>query len=296
MYPIFQEEKRIGKMVMLDTKNPAANPIELKLTNLPSEFKFTPMGLDILERSDGSVLVYVANHGSEDNFDGNKSVLKFLFNQEDAELLLLSSFVHDLHISINDLTVISEDEYYFTNDSAFNHNQGSWRMLEMMIPLNLGSIGYCKNGNNCKLVTSQNLAFPNGITWKKIDGRMKIYVTLYKGTEILIYKPDSKMNLQLFSSIELPYGFDNINKMNDGRLFVNGHSFEWTGFDLADFHPMAAPFHKLVTDSFAINDDYTLTQVYFSRKQDPLMLSSLVQTENFVLFGSPFHDMKICRK
>ena len=100
--------------------------------------------------------------------------------------------------SINDLTVISEDEYYFTNDSAFNHNQGSWRMLEMMIPLNLGSIGYCKNGNNCKLVTSQNLAFPNGITWKKIDGRMKIYVTLYKGTEILIYKPDSKMNLQLF--------------------------------------------------------------------------------------------------
>ena len=53
---------------------------------------------DILERSDGSVLVYVANHGSEDNFDGNKSVLKFLLNQEDGELLLLSSFVHDLHI------------------------------------------------------------------------------------------------------------------------------------------------------------------------------------------------------
>ena len=48
-----------------------------------------------------------------------------------------------------------------------------------------------------------------------------------------------------FSSIESPYGFDNINKMKDGRLFVNGHSFEWTGFDVADFHPMAAPFHKL---------------------------------------------------
>ena len=110
--------------------------------------------------------------------------------------------------------------------------------------------------------------------------------------------------------------------MNDGRLFVNGHSFEWTGFDPADFHPMAAPFHKLgtfwiyivhgctfmrlvskvafkpikVADSFEINDDNTLSQVYFSRKQDPLMLCSLVQTENFVLFGSPFHDMKICRK
>ena len=70
-------------------------------------------------------------------------------------------------------------------------------MLEMMIPLNLGSIGYCKDGTNCKLVTSQNLSFPNGITWKKIDGRMQIYVTLYKGTELLIYKPDSKMNLNL---------------------------------------------------------------------------------------------------
>ena len=99
--------------------------------------------------------------------------------------------------SINDLTVISEDEYYFTNDSAFNHHQGGWRMIEMMVPLNLGSIGYCKNGNNCKLVTSQNLAFPNGITWKQINGRMQIYVTLYKGTEILIYQPDNKMNLNL---------------------------------------------------------------------------------------------------
>ena len=95
------------------------------------------------------------------------------------------------------MTVVSEDEYYFTNDSAFNHDQGGWRMIEMMIPLNLGSIGYCKDGNNCKLVTSQNLAFPNGITWKKIDGRMQVYVTLYKGTEILIYQPDNKMNLNL---------------------------------------------------------------------------------------------------
>ena len=60
MYPIFQgfrminnllllilnlEERRIGKMVMLDTKNPAAKPVELTLTNLPSNFKFTPMGI-----------------------------------------------------------------------------------------------------------------------------------------------------------------------------------------------------------------------------------------------------------
>ena len=30
---------------MLDTKNPDAKPIELTLTNLPSNFKFTPMGL-----------------------------------------------------------------------------------------------------------------------------------------------------------------------------------------------------------------------------------------------------------
>ena len=32
-------------MLMLDTKNLAANPVELKLTDIPSDFKFTPMGL-----------------------------------------------------------------------------------------------------------------------------------------------------------------------------------------------------------------------------------------------------------
>ena len=30
---------------MLDTKNPAAKPMELTLTNLPPNFKFTPMGI-----------------------------------------------------------------------------------------------------------------------------------------------------------------------------------------------------------------------------------------------------------
>ena len=39
------EERRIGKMVMLDTRNSAAKPVELTLTNLPSNFKFTPMGI-----------------------------------------------------------------------------------------------------------------------------------------------------------------------------------------------------------------------------------------------------------
>ena len=44
----------------------------------------------------------MANHGSTDSFDENKSVLKFLFDEKAAQLKLLNTFVHDLHIR-NDL-------------------------------------------------------------------------------------------------------------------------------------------------------------------------------------------------
>ena len=54
--------------------------------------------IDILETSDGRILVYVANHGSEDSFDENKSVLKFLFDEEAAHLKLLNTFVNALHL------------------------------------------------------------------------------------------------------------------------------------------------------------------------------------------------------
>ena len=61
----------------------------------------------------------------------------------------------NFYLSVNDLTVISEDEFYFTNDSGFSHQSHSMlRLLEMFVfPIvkAFGSVGYCNDGE-CKIV------------------------------------------------------------------------------------------------------------------------------------------------
>ena len=52
------EKRRIGKMVMLDTRNSAAKPVELTLTNLPSNLKFTPMGIGKVYLNYSTVLAH----------------------------------------------------------------------------------------------------------------------------------------------------------------------------------------------------------------------------------------------
>ena len=65
----------------------------------------------------------------------------------------------NLNFSVNDLTVISEDEFYFTNDSGFSHQSHSMlRLLEMFVfPIvkGFGSVGYCNDGD-CKIVRYGN--------------------------------------------------------------------------------------------------------------------------------------------
>ena len=62
----------------------------------------------------------------------------------------MAELVDDAQISMNDLTVVGIDEYYFTNDSGFAHDS-FWRMFELMMPLYMGSVGYCKDGK-CQIV------------------------------------------------------------------------------------------------------------------------------------------------
>lgn len=43
-------------MIMLNTKDTTAKPVELTLTNLPSNFKFTPMGIGMVYLNFSTVL------------------------------------------------------------------------------------------------------------------------------------------------------------------------------------------------------------------------------------------------
>ena len=55
-----------------------------------------------------------------------------------------------------------------------------------MLPVNAGSIGYCKGGE-CRLLTDKNYALPNGIQHRVVDGQLKLYVSVVKSPGVEVY-------------------------------------------------------------------------------------------------------------
>ena len=86
-----------------------------------------------------------------------------------------------LNFSVNDLTVISEDEFYFTNDSGFSHqSDSSLRLLEMFVfPIfkGFGSVGYCNDGS-CKIVRYVWLHWMFSLIWDLQYNKIKFKQSL----------------------------------------------------------------------------------------------------------------------
>lgn len=87
------------------------------------------------------------------------TMICFSFERECTVILVAGIFI--LH-RINDLIVVGEDQFYFTNYLYMDHN------LEMFLGLHWGSIGYF-DGKNTRLVQTE-LSGPNGIALSK-DGK-----------------------------------------------------------------------------------------------------------------------------
>lgn len=69
-------------------------------------------------------------------------------------------------------------------------------LIELMLPVHMGSIGYCNRGK-FQLLTDKNLALPNGIQHRVENGQVKLYVSLVKTPGIRVFThDDDKLTLQ----------------------------------------------------------------------------------------------------
>ena len=157
----------------------------------------------------------------------NESIEKFEFNEENKTLTWLKSFTHEEIYSVNDLAVISEDEFFATNDHFFSFKWKIMRALETFSFLRFGSVIYC-NGENCQQRTSKSLHFPNGIQKIVTDNKMMMYVAQSGVQQIARYEVTDDRRLEPLKPIKIMAGMDNFwldpqTKM----LTIAGHPKPW---------------------------------------------------------------------
>jgi len=311
MWPVFQEQPKNGKIYSLDLENPKLDHFkEVPILNAPDDFYLTPHGLDIFETDDGRTLVYVVNHGSTlpSRLDNQEAIIKFEYDHDKNTLNFINDFKAAEILSVNDLTVISEDEFYFTNDSGFPHSISPIiRLFEFLVlpyityapqMKGFGSIGYCNDGE-CKLV-SKHWHLPNGIQHRRNGDEIKLYIS-DSTIGIHIYNVEQDNNIKVLEAGELGLikGVDNITKMPNGKLYANAQGLRWdSNMKFLDLiNPLHTPIHQSVNQIFEIDSNDEAKQIFFSGDQKHITsVSASVVSDNYVLLGNPFTQCTFCSK
>lgn len=202
----------VGKIYLFDFNRPNDAPVELKLTGEKRYTTIEPHGINIwIHPKTGEVFLYIVNHAHD-----VESVDKFRFNREKLSLEHVRRIESEVnfHKKLNDLIVVGEDQFYYTNFVYWN------MAVEMGLGFRWGSIGFY-DGNKATIVVD-GLVTPNGITVSK-DGKF-LYVAHVGEEDIRIYKRNADNSLTYEKSIYVGTISDNLDIDADtGDLWVGSH-------------------------------------------------------------------------
>lgn len=182
----------------------------LSRKNEPPGMPFNPHGFYIQKVGD-EVLLYVINH----YLDELKTNAVEVYKVGNRELTFVREYKHSLMISPNDLCVLQNGSFYFSND------MGSGDLIyEQLVNKYGGSVVYCTAGGDCKMV-DEKLAFPNGLEAR--NGTLYLATTRHKA--MFTYAIQSDGSLTNRTKINTLNGMDNLTWYGD-ELLVSVHPDE----------------------------------------------------------------------
>lgn len=306
-YPPILNDKKIGKIYISDLNQSPVTVKELVIVAgnglKINDLKLNPHGSSILE-VDGKTYLYVVNHQTDLAFD---RIEKFEYDFQSNQIIWLKSVSHAALRSINDIIVISEDEFYATNDFYFSHQYPTLRTLEVNLCFRLGSIAYCNKKGDCSIKHGFNQiekgigkGMPNGITARGFYNEDK---KVYTYELLVVYSFQSGIgvfnigrngDLEYSWTIPGPSLMDNTWTAPDGSIYITGTAQLWKmlyGLITGNTNYMAG------TEIFRLEPTgYELQQVYFDNGSQFQAGSVAVVLDNNVLIGSPAGNFMECHK
>ncbi len=175
---------------------------------------FHPHGIALYQQ-DGINELYVINHITPTEHEVNVFTI-----DSPTKLTLRARHTSDTMISPNDLTVVAQDQFLFTNDHG-SPRHTIMEKLEDYMGLPFGSVVFY-DGTNGHTV-AEGLRYPNGITLSA-DGSA-FYVAETTGQKIKKFiKGSNELSWTESNNINLKTGLDNLEWDNNGNLLTAAHS------------------------------------------------------------------------
>lgn len=192
-------ETKIGNFEQYDFKKNHSKV--LKRYNEPKDFKCFPHGIDLVQKKDGTVLLFVVNHQPISKKKTIHSVVEYKLNND--SLIFIANHISSLIVSPNDVCALNDGSFYVTNDAK--HTKGFGLLWEKVFQTKSSTIIY-KNANNNFIVAANNLPYANGIATKD----NQVYVSCTFKSILNGYSMNTDGTLKINRKIAGVKGMDNI--------------------------------------------------------------------------------------
>lgn len=195
-----------GGLFLIDLKTETFDPIPLTNDFIPS---FAPHGISYFKK-DSTYLVMAINH----TFNGHSIEV---FELKSKSMKHIKTIKDPSMISPNDIVMVDENRFYFTNDHRYT--KGIGKFAEEYLGLAKSNVVYF-DGNNYQEV-ADGIAYANGINYDR--KRNLIYVASPRGFFVKVYNKNKDGSLTFIENIPCGTGVDNIEFDQEGNLWIGAH-------------------------------------------------------------------------
>jgi len=240
--PKTQDE--VGGLYFLDLKGIHNKPILLT-----ADFKkpFAPHGISML-KTDSTYTLMAVNH----TLTGH-SIEVFKLNGK--HLIHQKTLTHPSMVSPNDIVLIDENRFYFTNDHKYIKGLG--RLVEDYGGLAVSNVIYFDGENYIEV--ADGIGYANGINYDVT--RKLLFVASPRKFLVKVYIRNDDGSLDFIENIDCNTGVDNIEFDTDGNLWIGAHPNLLRFAAYAKGNKETSP-SEIIKINYRTKGDYTIEQIY----------------------------------
>ena len=239
-------EEEFGGLYYLDLKT--GNYTIKKLTK---DFKkpFAPHGISML-KTDSTYKIIAVNHTP------NGHTLE-VFSLKDEALTFEQTLSHESMISPNDIVMIDENRFYFTNDHKYTHGLG--RLFEDYAGLAISNVIYFDGENYSEV--AKGIAYSNGINY---DSKRKLlFVASPRKFLVKVFSKNDDGSLNFIEDIDCGTGVDNIEFDSDDNLWIGAHPNLLRFASYAKGKKEISP-SEIIKINYKGKNEYTIKKMYIN--------------------------------
>ncbi len=199
-------EEEFGGLYFMDLKN-----TDFKTTLLTANFptSFAPHGISML-KTDSTYTVMAINHTP-------KGSTIEVFTLHGDSLAYKKTLTDSAMISPNDIVLLDENRFYFTNDHRYTEGIGLF--FEEYGGRSISNVVYFDGKNYTEV--AGGIAYANGINFDA--KRNLLFVASPRGFLVKVYSKNNDGSLDFIEDIPCGFGVDNIEIDTEGNLWIGGH-------------------------------------------------------------------------